>query len=267
MTNLHKLAPAAITVIAALAGATPAAAKGGDRNHDRLPDAWEKRHDLSLKVSQARRDQDRDGLRNLGEYRAGTNPRRADSDGDGVKDGDENAGTIRSFEDGILVVALAGGGELTAKVTAKTRIECPPALASAARLDDDDEDEDKPDSDDDDDKPDSDDDDKPDTGEDGAGHGNGDDDAPDTDEDRNGDDDAADTDEDAPGHGEGDDDEDKAERPDKSRDRGGRCGTDASWPAPRCRRPGASTARAAPSGASSSWAARRPSRRRRAAPG
>ena len=84
------------------------------------PDRWEKRHKLSLKVKQAGLDQDRDHLRNLGEFRQGTSPRDADSDddglrdgkehgvgndpadkdsdGDGVKDGDENAGTIASFD-------------------------------------------------------------------------------------------------------------------------------------------------------------------------
>src|SRR5947209_6821050 len=61
-----------------------------DRNRDRLPDRWECRNGLSLRVNQARRDQDRDGLNNMGEFKAGTNPRKPDTDGNGVKDGDEN---------------------------------------------------------------------------------------------------------------------------------------------------------------------------------
>jgi hypothetical protein len=61
-----------------------------DRNHDRIPDRWEKRHKLSLRVNQARRDQDRDGLRNRAEFRSRTNPRKADTDGDGIEDGDED---------------------------------------------------------------------------------------------------------------------------------------------------------------------------------
>src|SRR5437763_10638372 len=68
-----------------------------DRNRDGLPDRWECRHHLSLKANQARRDQDRDGLNNLGEYKASDDPRNPDTDGDGVKDGDEHAGTIASF--------------------------------------------------------------------------------------------------------------------------------------------------------------------------
>jgi hypothetical protein len=72
--------------------ALPAAAAAGkrDRNHDRIPDRWEKRHNLSLKFDQRRRDQDRDGLRNRSEWRADTNPHDADTDGDGVEDGDED---------------------------------------------------------------------------------------------------------------------------------------------------------------------------------
>ena len=79
---------AALSVAIAAAGITgvATAGPGGDRNRDRNPDRWEKAHNLSLKVNQAGRDQDRDGLKNLTEYRAGTDPRDADSDDDGVRD-------------------------------------------------------------------------------------------------------------------------------------------------------------------------------------
>ena len=100
---------AAIAAFAALAGPAAAHAKSEkssaqDRNHDGLPDKWEKRHHLSLKVNQAQRDQDRDGLTNIGEFGSGTNPRDADSDNDGVsdaaedRDGDgvDNANEVRS---------------------------------------------------------------------------------------------------------------------------------------------------------------------------
>ena len=65
-------------------------AGGRDSNNDRIPDRWEKKHGLSLKVKQTNRDQDRDGLKNLGEFRAKTDPRDDDSDNDGVEDGDED---------------------------------------------------------------------------------------------------------------------------------------------------------------------------------
>jgi hypothetical protein len=95
-----------------------------DRNHDRIPDKWEKRHHLSLKHKQGRRDQDHDGLKNRGEFRAHLNPRDADTDDDGVDDGDEHPGEVKSFEDGVLTISLANGGTLSAAVTDDTEIEC-----------------------------------------------------------------------------------------------------------------------------------------------
>jgi hypothetical protein len=107
-----------------------------DRNHDRLPDRWECRNRLSLKVNQARRDQDRDGLNNTGEFKAGTNPNDADTDNDGVRDGNDVAGTIASFDasSGTLVINLAGGGSVSGTVNARTELECKSA-ATAARDD------------------------------------------------------------------------------------------------------------------------------------
>lgn len=121
---MKKLALIALALLAMLAMASPASARGRDGNHDGLPDRWEKRHHLSLKVKQAKRDQDKDGLNNRGEFRAKTNPRDDDTDDDGTEDGDENAGTIKSFEGGVLTISLAGGGELAAKVDDDTEIEC-----------------------------------------------------------------------------------------------------------------------------------------------
>src|SRR3954469_7078926 len=95
-----------------------------DRNHDRIPDRWEKRHHLSLHHKQGGRDQDHDGLKNRGEFRAHLNPRDADTDNDGIEDGDENPGTVDSFANGMLTIKLANGGSLTAAVTDETDIEC-----------------------------------------------------------------------------------------------------------------------------------------------
>lgn len=106
--------------------AMPGLATAKDRNNDRIPDRWEKRHKLSLKVNQARRDQDRDRLRNRAEFLAGTDPRLGDSDGDGVKDGDEQAGTIASFDaaTGRLVIDLFGTETIAGFVTESTEIKC-----------------------------------------------------------------------------------------------------------------------------------------------
>jgi cobalamin biosynthesis protein CobT len=117
---------AAVGVLLMLAIPSLAAAKQRDRNHDGIPDRWEKRHHLSTKVNQARRDQDRDHLRNLAEFEAGTNPRNPDTNGNGIPDGEEHAGKIASFdtETGRLVIDLFGGDTVSGLVTEETEIEC-----------------------------------------------------------------------------------------------------------------------------------------------
>lgn len=114
--------------------AMPGLASAKDRNHDRIPDKWEKRHHLSLKVNQAHKDQDRDHLRNRAEFLAGDNPRDNDSNDDGVADGEENAGTIASFdpETGRLVIDLFGTDTVSGFVTEETEIKCEDSGASAS---------------------------------------------------------------------------------------------------------------------------------------
>lgn len=106
--------------------AMPGLAAAKDRNHDHLPDRWEKKHHLSLKVNQAQKNQDGDQLRNRAEFLAGDNPRDADSNDDGVMDGEDNAGTISSFDAGTgkLVIDLFGGETISGLVTEGTEIKC-----------------------------------------------------------------------------------------------------------------------------------------------
>jgi hypothetical protein len=122
--RLTICAAAALGALALLA--VPGAAAAKDRNHDRIPDRWEKRHHLSTAVNQAQRDQDRDHLRNRAEFLAGDNPRNRDSDDDGVADGNEKAGTITSFDPatGRLVINLFNGDAVSGLVTESTRIRC-----------------------------------------------------------------------------------------------------------------------------------------------
>jgi hypothetical protein len=124
-----------LALLLALAGMLLVAgsASAKDRNHDRIPDRWEKRHHLSLHHNQARRDQDKDGLKNRAEFRAKTNPRDDDSDNDGVEDGDENAGTILSFEGGVLKIAVFGQSDpLVGLVNDSTEIECEHSTATTS---------------------------------------------------------------------------------------------------------------------------------------
>lgn len=133
--RLAALLAAALAALTVLALPSMAAAKHfHDRNHDRIPDRWEKRHHLSLTVNQAGRDQDRDQLPNRAEFLAGDSPRNADSDGDGIPDGEENAGRIQSFDpaSGRLVIALFGEETVSGLVTEATEIECGHGSASAS---------------------------------------------------------------------------------------------------------------------------------------
>lgn len=69
----------------------------GDADDDSLPDDWEKQYGLDPRdnglTGRARQgergDFDADGLTNLEEYQLGLDPSKADTDGDGKKDGDE----------------------------------------------------------------------------------------------------------------------------------------------------------------------------------
>jgi hypothetical protein len=114
--------------------AMPGLAAAKDRNHDHIPDKWEKRHHLSLEVNQAHKNQDSDKLRNRAEFLAGDNPRDADSNDDGVMDGEDNAGTIASFdtETGKLVINLFGGETVSGMVNGETEIKCEDHSAASA---------------------------------------------------------------------------------------------------------------------------------------
>jgi hypothetical protein len=130
-----------VAAFAALGTASVAgASKSRDRDRDKLPDKWEKKYKLSTKSKATpRQDNDGDGLNNRGEFQVGDNPRDADTDNDGVEDGNENSGTIESFDPatGKLVITLAPNGRLEGKVDATTEIECdkpgttPPATTSS----------------------------------------------------------------------------------------------------------------------------------------
>jgi hypothetical protein len=140
--RILMLLAAACAALLAVAATGSAHNGSGDRNHDRIPDRWERAYHLSLKVNQARRDQDHDGLRNRAEFLAGTNPRSDDSDDDGTDDGDEGAGTVTSFTNGVLVVHLFNGDDVKGTVDDRTEIECesrptgPTVVPTARKADD-----------------------------------------------------------------------------------------------------------------------------------
>jgi hypothetical protein len=128
----------------------PAAGAMAKTDGDGMPSKWEKRHHLSVRINDAAKDPDKDGLSNFGEYRSHTDPRRrdsdrdhrsdgredfdrdklrntqeiktgndpgdSDSDDDGIKDGRENAGRITAAGAGSVTIALAVGGTLSARL-------------------------------------------------------------------------------------------------------------------------------------------------------
>lgn len=122
----ERLGVVAAAVLALFAISLPATASAKDRNQDKIPDRWERSHKLSLKRDQRKLDQDGDGLRNRGEWLAGTSPRDGDSDNDGVSDLKEKAGVISAYDEetGELTITLYAGGELTGSVTDETRVNC-----------------------------------------------------------------------------------------------------------------------------------------------
>jgi hypothetical protein len=125
---LITLAALALFALVVPPAASAEGQKARDRNRDGLPDRWERQHHLSLKVNQAHRDPDRDGLDNRAEFEHGTDPRRADTDRNGVRDDNEvrPVGTIASFnrQNGMLTITLRNGQSVTGLVTPATRIEC-----------------------------------------------------------------------------------------------------------------------------------------------
>ena len=70
-------------------GVTDTAVDRADTDGDGMPDGWEvRRHTLAL-ANDADEDPDHDGLRNLDEFRFGSDPQAADSDHDGASDRQE----------------------------------------------------------------------------------------------------------------------------------------------------------------------------------
>ena len=85
---LRKIAALTLLLLAFPAAAQ---AKARDRNHDGIPDRWAKRHHISSHgKAAAKQDPDKDGLNNRAEYLSGTDPHKADSNGNGVPDANED---------------------------------------------------------------------------------------------------------------------------------------------------------------------------------
>jgi hypothetical protein len=122
--------------LAALITLVPVAAASAAKKQK--PAAWAKKH--HLKGSWRAKDVDKDGVKNLAEFKLGTNPRKADSDRDGLKDGDEvksgnnplkadtdgdkvkdgaeHAGVVTKFDGETITIRQFKGGTLVATLSA-----------------------------------------------------------------------------------------------------------------------------------------------------
>src|SRR5215218_2072381 len=97
--------------LAALVTLVPAAAASAKKPK---PAAWAKQHDLS--GAWRAKDADRDGVKNLAEYKLGTDPLDADTDGDGIKDGAEHAGVVTAFNGDTVTLRQFKGAKLVVKL-------------------------------------------------------------------------------------------------------------------------------------------------------
>jgi hypothetical protein len=91
---IRVLALFALVALTCLVGLVPAQAAARDSDGDGMPNRWERAHGLDPFRANARGNPDRDGLRNLMEFASSTDPQDADTDDDGLTDGDE----VNDFE-------------------------------------------------------------------------------------------------------------------------------------------------------------------------
>ncbi|WP_028061662.1 hypothetical protein [Candidatus Solirubrobacter pratensis] len=134
------LAVAAVLVPTAAASAKPApkaktAARWAKKNH--LSGAWRVKdadkdglknlEEFKLGTNPRKADTDRDGLRDADEITVGDDPTDPDTDGDKVKDGAEHAGVVTAFDGTTVTIRQFKGGKLSAPLA--DGADCSPAGA------------------------------------------------------------------------------------------------------------------------------------------
>ena len=109
---------------------------GADTDTDEIPDFWEQLWGFQYDSNEDRQlDPDSDNLGNFPEYRSGTNPMMADSDEDGISDGDEfnlyRSNPLKTDTDGDgfsdLEEVMEGGNPLTTDKMPLTTLEISPS--------------------------------------------------------------------------------------------------------------------------------------------
>ena len=135
---MRKLAPLAVAALLVLVPAGTASAKtkvdafaakyhlkGTWKSKDADKDGLKNLKEFKLGTDPRKADTDKDGLNDGDELTTGNNPRKADTDGDRVKDGAEHAGVVTAVTDETITIREFATGK---KVTATFDTDCTPAL-------------------------------------------------------------------------------------------------------------------------------------------
>src|SRR5262245_13337239 len=139
MRSLRTLSAFALVALLTLVGAGPAAAKkkpkaeafaakyhfsGSWKNKDADKDGLKNLKEFKLGTNPKSADTDKDGLKDADEVASGNDPTDKDSDGDGIKDGAEHAGVVVAFDGETVKIREFATGKT---VTATLDTECSPA--------------------------------------------------------------------------------------------------------------------------------------------
>jgi len=150
---MRKLGPLALVAFLMLIPAGTASAKtkvdafaakyhlkGTWKSKDADKDGLKNLKEFKLGTDPRKADSDKDGLKDGDEVTSGNHPRKADTDGDRVKDGAEHAGVVTAFDGETITIREFATGK---KVTATLDTECTPdsvdgddATADDSALDD-----------------------------------------------------------------------------------------------------------------------------------
>src|SRR5262245_61805709 len=143
MRSLRTLSVLALAALLALVGASTASAAkkpkaaafaakyhltGAWKNKDADKDGLKNVKEFKLGTNPNSADTAKDGLKDADEVESGNDPTDRDTDGDGVKDGAEHAGVVTAFDGETITVREFATGK---KVTATLDTDCSPADPSA----------------------------------------------------------------------------------------------------------------------------------------
>ncbi|RKQ91237.1 hypothetical protein C8N24_1058 [Solirubrobacter pauli] len=107
--------------------------KGTWKAKDADKDGLKNLKEFKLGTDPRKADSDKDGLKDGDEVTSGNNPRKADTDGDRVKDGAEHAGVVTAFDGTSITIREFATGK---KLKATLDTDCTPALAEDETADD-----------------------------------------------------------------------------------------------------------------------------------